>query len=280
MRQRRLGAELRRLREEANVSQRDAGEALDGGQAKVSKIENGRQRVTRLELLALLDLYQVADTSLRDFLVELARQSRTKGWWHQYGGALTASSQEMVALETECDRMITYENMVLPGLLQTPEYAAALIRGLEPQLTDEQVQLYVNVRMERQKIFARPEPPQFVCLLDEALLHRPIGGDEVMAAQLRSLISTSRRPKTVIQVVPLSHAVHPGVSGRFRAFFHTTPTMFDVVEVPHWEGNLYLEEPTHVESFRLVFDDIRAAALSSQASMELITRVASQLEHA
>lgn len=278
VRQRRLGSELRRLREKAKISQRDAGEHIDGGQGKLSKIETGRQNIRRLELLALLNLYQVEDQELRDALLSLLRDSRKKGWWHQYSGALRANTLDMVSLEEECDRVIHYCNMALPGLLQTEEYAAALISGLEPHLSDDQVKFYVQLRMQRQQILDRADPPQFIGVLDESLLRRPVGGPGVMARQLRKLIELSRRPKVVVQVVPFDQAVYPGVYGSFRALFNSSPAALDVVEMTHWTGGLYMEEPVHVENYRLLFDEIRASALSSRQSMDLISQILGEFE--
>lgn len=279
VRQRRLGSELRRLREGAKVSQRDAGEHIDGGQGKLSKIETGRQNIRRLELLALLDLYRVEDQELRGALVSLLRDSRKKGWWHQYSGALRADTLDMVSLEEECDRILHYCNMALPGLLQTEEYATALIGGLEPHLADEQVEFYVQLRVQRQQILDRVDPPQFIGVLDEALLRRPVGGPAVMARQLQRLIDVSRRPKVVIQVVPLDQAVYPGVYGSFRALFNSSPAALDAVEMTHWTGGLYVEEPEQVESYRLLFDEIRSSALSSRQSLDLVSQILAKFEN-
>lgn len=278
IRQRRLGSELRRLRERAKVSQRDAGEHIDGGQGKLSKIETGRQNIRRLELLALLDLYKVDDGELREALVTLLRDSRKKGWWREHSNTLRADTLDMISLEEECDRILQYCNMALPGLLQTEEYARALICGLEPHLPDEQVEFYVQLRIQRQQILDAADPPQFIGVLDEALLRRPIGGPEVMARQLRRLVEFSRRPKAVIQVVPFGQGVYHGVYGPFRALFNSSPAALDVVEMTHWTGGLYMEDPEQVESYRLLFDEIRSSALSSRQSLDLISRILGEFE--
>ncbi|MFE5592184.1 helix-turn-helix domain-containing protein [Streptomyces sp. NPDC056549] len=279
VRQRRLGSELRRLREGAKISQRDAGAHIDGGQGKLSKIETGRQNIRRLELLALLELYRVEDEGVRDALLSLLREVRKKGWWHQHSGELSSNTLDVISLEEECDRILHYCNMTLPDLLQTDEYAAALIAGLEPHLSEEQVRLSVRIRMRRQRILDRTDPPQFLGVLDEALLRRPVGGVDVMARQLRKLIAVSHGPEVVVQVVPFDRAVYPGVHGSFRALLNSSPVALDVVEAAHWAGDHHMEDPVDVEKCRLLFDEIRSSALSSRQSMELISQILIDFEN-
>ncbi|MFJ6083633.1 helix-turn-helix domain-containing protein [Streptomyces sp. NPDC092369] len=278
IRQRRLGSELRRLREEAKVSQRDASAHIDGGQAKLSKIETGRQNIRRLELLALLDLYGVADPELREVLVSLLPKSRRPGWWHEYGNALRTDSLDIISLEAECEQILQYCNVALPELLQTDEYARALIGGLDPHLPDEQVQFFVHLRIRRQHILHRADPPRFVAVLDEALLRRPVGGPGTMARQLRGLVEMSRRPRTTIQVVPTEQAVYPGMYGSFRVLYSSPPAALNVVETDHWTGSRYADEPGQVESHRLLHDTIRSSALSSQRSLELISQLSEEFD--
>ncbi|MEU9911421.1 helix-turn-helix transcriptional regulator [Streptomyces sp. NPDC051001] len=277
IRQRRLGSELRRLREGSGISQRDAGAHIDGGQGKLSKFETGRQNVRRLELLALLDLYEVKDQEAREVLVSLLRDSRRKGWWHEYGDALQADTVDSISLEAECECILQYSNMTLPCLLQTEPYARALISGLDPHLPDEQVEFLVRLRMRRQQTLDSVNAPRFVALLDEALLRRPIGGPRVMSRQLRRLVEAGQRPGITIQVVPLDQAVYPGMYGSFRALFSAQPTVLAVVETPHWTGGRHVEEPSQVESHRLLFDTIRSNALPSKRSLELISRISGEL---
>ncbi|MGW8766660.1 helix-turn-helix domain-containing protein [Streptomyces sp. NPDC055815] len=276
--QRRVGSELRRLREAAEISQRDAGAHIDGGQGKLSKIETGRQSIRRLELLALLDLYRVEDQELRDALLALLHRARTKGWWHQYAGALSAHALDAISLEEECDRILHYCNMTLPDLLQTDEYAGALIAGLDSRLSEEQMQFYVQLRRRRQQILDRSDPPQFITVLDESLLRRPVGGIDVTRRQLRKLIEMSHKPNVVVQVVPSDRAVYPGMHSAFRALFGSSPAPVNVVETSHWPHGLFLEDPVEVENHRLLFEGIRASALSSRESMELISRTLSDVE--
>jgi transcriptional regulator with XRE-family HTH domain len=278
IRQKHLGSELRKLRESARISQKYASEHIDGGQAKLSKIETGRQHIRRLELIALLDLYEVGDPALRESLLSLLRDTRKRGWWHQHDDTLLdADAREMLSLEADCDRIAHFSAMVVPDLLQTPEYARALIEGLGPHLPQEQVRHRVELRVQRQRILDRDTPPQFICVLDEGVLHRPVGGPEVMAAQLRRLVVLGRRPRTLLQVVPLCRGVHPGLHGTFRVLFHSSSTALDVLEVTDSTGSRYLHDDAHVETHRILFDEVRAAALPSRDSLELITHIATTL---
>jgi transcriptional regulator with XRE-family HTH domain len=277
IRQKHLGSELRKLRESARISQKHASEHIDGGQAKLSKIETGRQHIRRLELIALLDLYEVRDPALRESLLSLLRDTRKKGWWHQHDDTLDADAREMLSLEADCDRIAHFSAMVVPELLQTPEYARALIEGLGPHLPQEQVRRRVELRVQRQRILDRDTPPQLICVLDEGVLHRPVGGPQVMAAQLRRLVVLGRRPRTLLQVVPLCRGVHPGLHGTFRVLFHSSSTALDVLEVTDSTGSRYLHDDAHVETHRILFDEVRAAALPSRDSLELITHIATTL---
>ncbi|MFJ9620757.1 helix-turn-helix domain-containing protein [Streptomyces sp. NPDC101181] len=273
VRRRRVGAELRRLREEAGVGMEEAADRIGGDKPKISRQENGRQGVSKLEIEALLELYGVSDERLRTALTTLAREGRRKGWWAQYGDILSSGFQERLSIESDAARILAFQPMLVPGLLQTVEYATEVIRSVDKGATEEQIASYIAVRRNRQEIFARENPPQFLCLLDEAVLHREVGGPPVMAAQLGKILEINNPPKLTIQVVPFGQGWHAGTDGAFNVFSYPDPMDLDVVNLDYLDGVLYLEEDESVERYQLAFDELRTAALTTKQSMELVSSV-------
>ncbi|MFG3428277.1 helix-turn-helix domain-containing protein [Streptomyces californicus] len=273
VRRRRVGAELKRLREKAGVRMEDAAERIGGDKPKISRQENGRQGVSKLEIEALLELYGVSDDRLRTALITLAREGRRKGWWAQYSDILSSNFQERLSIEADTARILSFQPMLVPGLLQTVEYATQVIRSAGKNATEEQIASYIDVRRSRQGIFTRENPPQFVCLLDEAVLHREIGGPAVMAAQLGKILEISNPPKLTIQVVPFAEGWHAGADGAFNIYSYPDPMDLDVVNLEYLDGALYLEEDESVERYQLAFEELRTASLTTKQSMELVSSV-------
>ncbi|MEU0700823.1 helix-turn-helix domain-containing protein [Streptomyces bacillaris] len=276
VRRRRLGAELKRLREKAGVSMEDAAERIGGDKPKISRQENGRQGVSKLEIEALLELYRVSDDRLRTALTTLAREGRRKGWWAQYSDILPAGFQEGLSIESDAVRILAFQSMLVPGLLQTAEYATEVIRCADKDAPQEKRASYVEVRKARQEIFTRDNPPQYLCLLDEAALRREVGGPAVMSAQLEKILEVNRPPKLTIQVVPFSQGWHAGADGSFNIYSYPDPMDLDVVTLEYLDGALYLEEDKSVSHYQLAFDELRACALSTRQSMELVSSVQRQ----
>ncbi|ALC29337.1 MULTISPECIES: helix-turn-helix transcriptional regulator [unclassified Streptomyces] len=273
VRRRRLGAELKRLREKAGVSMEDAAERIGGDKPKISRQENGRQGVSKLEIEALLELYRVSDDRLRTALTTLAREGRRKGWWAQYSDILTAGFQEWLSIESDAARILAFQPMLVPGLLQTVEYATEVIRCAEKDATQAERDSYIEVRKARQEIFARDNPPQYLCLLDEAVLRREVGGPAVMKAQLAQILKVNNPPKLTIQVVPFGQGWHAGTHGPFNIYSYPDPMDLDVVNLGYLDGALYLEEDDSVKRYQLAFDELRGTALTTRQSMELVSSV-------
>ncbi|MFE7119353.1 helix-turn-helix domain-containing protein [Streptomyces sp. NPDC057654] len=278
VRRKRLGSELRRLREAAAVSLQTAGQHIDGDKTKMSRIENGRQNIRPLELKALLTYYQVKDEALVAALLALHRQSKQAGWWQQYGDALKPDFQERLTLEADAVRLGAFQTMVVPGLLQTEDYAEAVMRGAGSSASTDQIAELVRLRMERQAVFERAEPPQYICILDEAVLHRRVGGRKVMIAQLRKLIELNERPLLSIQIVEYEQGSYAGIDGSFTLYTYPDPMELDIVGLDYLDGALYLEDDAPVERYRTAFDQLRAVALSSRQTIDLISRIIRDLE--
>ncbi|MFI8940534.1 helix-turn-helix domain-containing protein [Streptomyces syringium] len=278
-RRRRLGAELRTLREAAGISPEEAARAIHGDRSKISRQETGRHRVTRLELDALLDLYRAEDGKLRHWLIALASEGGKRSWWRQHGEILRDGFKELLTLESDAARIATFQTQVVPGLLQTREYATAVLAGSSEQLSKEKLQFYVDFRMKRQSIFEQESPPHYLCIMSEGVLHQQVGGRRVMAEQLRHLIDVSQPPDMTIQVIPFSQSAFTSTGGSFALYSYPDPLDFDVVQVAYLDGVLYLEEHETATKYRKVLDGLRASALSAQQSIELIASIARDLEH-
>jgi transcriptional regulator with XRE-family HTH domain len=274
-----LGAELKTLREAAEVSVEEAARRIHGDNSKISRLENGRQRVTRLELEALLDLYRTEDEKLREWLIALSTEGRKRSWWRQHGDVLPASFQELLTMESDAAKIAAFQPQVIPGLLQTKEYATAVIAGASGPLPDHEVEFFVNFRLERQAVFQRDDPPQYLCILTEGVVRQQIGGPAIMAEQLRRLMSLSRPPEMTIQVIPFSQGAYTSTGGAFALYSYPDPLDLDIVHTDYLDGALYLEEDATVEKYRRALDGLRTAALSSRQSMELISSIVRDLEH-
>jgi transcriptional regulator with XRE-family HTH domain len=276
VRRRKVGSELKRLREAAGVSMDEAADRIGGDKSKISRQENGRQGISKLEIEAFLDLYGVQDRRLRTALTTMAREGRRKGWWTQYSNVVGEPFLEQISIESDAARIFIFQPLLIPGLLQTRAYAEECIREVEKgkSTADEQIDTYVTLRLERQQLLESEGAPQIVCLLDEAVLHRAVGGAQTMSAQLARLTAVNDPPRLSIQVVPFGQGWHAGLDGGFSIFSYPDPMDLDVVRVSYLDGALYLEEDDAVERYRLAFDQLRAAALSSHESMALIARLA------
>ncbi|MFI1971729.1 DNA-binding protein [Streptomyces cinnamoneus] len=278
-RRRRLGGALKDAREAAQVSAIEAAQAIHGDNTKISRIETGRHRVTRLELETLLNLYQVKDEQTRDWLIALASEGRKRSWWRQHSDALPPGLKELLTLESDAAKICAFQSQVIPGLLQTREYATAVMAGAEQkQMSTEKLDFFVDLRMNRQQIFQQDNAPSYLCIMPEGVVRQQLGGPKVMAAQLRHLIALNRPPMMTIQVIPFSQGAFTATGGSFVLYSYPDPLDLDVVQVEYLDGALYLEEDETVEKYRSALDGLRAAALSSQQSVDLISSIARDLE--
>jgi transcriptional regulator with XRE-family HTH domain len=267
---RRLGTELRHLRDQAGMTIEEVAAALECSHSKVSRIETGQVSATPRDVRDMLDLYKV-DPREREALVQVARQARQRGWWQAYSDTLVVP---LVGLESAADRIGQYQTMVIPGLLQTPDYARAVLRVGRPDLPPQQIERWVEFRMARQPILTRDDAPAFSVVLEECLLLRPVGGQRVMQEQLRRLAETAALPVMTLQVLPMTVGEHVGMSGPFTIYRFESPEDPDVVYLEHPRGDLYLENPEQVEPYVQAFEQLQALAQSPAESAALIARLA------
>jgi transcriptional regulator with XRE-family HTH domain len=273
VRRRRLGAELRRLREEAGLTIERVAKSLECSDSKISRIENGQVGATPRDVRDMLELYEVG-AQQRDALVEIAREARQKGWWHAYRDVPVVPAS--IGLEDTATAMRMYAALLVPGLLQTRDYASAVLRALQPGLDAAEFERWVGLRIRRQSLLDRGDAPTLWAILDEAALRRPVGGPEVMAGQLRRLASAAEQPNVTLQVLPFAAGEHAGMDGGFTIFGFSRSADSDVVHLDNTTGDLYLENPEEIKRYNEVFEQLRSAALGADDSLALVLALSGQ----
>jgi transcriptional regulator with XRE-family HTH domain len=273
VRRKRLGIELRRLREEAGFTCEDVGRQLECSGTRISRIETGRINVRPGDVREMLEIYGVTGTEA-DSLVQLAREARRKGWWHTYGRVLPTWFEAFVGLESEAVRLRDFQPLVMPGLLQTEEYARAVLRAAPNAGSTEDIERQVALRMDRQAILAQPSPPDLWVVLSESVLRADVGGPAVMRAQLRHLVEAAERPNVTLQVLPFSNAAHVDPISPFTILEFPEAADPTVVYLEHLTGCLFLETLDEIRRYTVVFDHLRAEALGIGQSADLIAQMA------
>ncbi|ANB07801.1 XRE family transcriptional regulator [Streptomyces ambofaciens] len=269
VRRRHLGAELRRLRRASGLKGSEVAERLMVSQPKISHMENGNRAIRPRDVRDLCTIYGVTDPDVVDSLMEMARESGQQGWWHSYGDI---PQSVYIALETEATSLHTYESLVIPGLLQTPAYAHTVIQETIPPVTTEQAAARLKVRLRRQhRIYDPARPMSLWAVLDESALHRVVGSPDIMREQLDHLNALATEPHVTVQVLPYDVGAHPGLSGQFSILRFTGGPSSEVVYLDRFTSDLYLEKPSDVQHYSVLYDHLQAQALSPDKSRELIT---------
>jgi transcriptional regulator with XRE-family HTH domain len=273
LRGRRLAMELQRRREATGLSREEVARQLEWSTSTLFRIETGRSRPQPGNVRTLLELYGVTGPE-RDGLIQLTRDARKPGWWHSFRDVLPNPYEVYIGLEAGAASLRNFEPIVVPGLLQTADYARAMFRNGPRELDRDEVERRVEVRLARQEILTRDNRPRLWAVIDEAVIRRLVGGTEVMRGQLRHLADAAQRGKTTIQVVPYRAGAHAGTTGPFVILDYEEPTDPDVVYVETLAGDIYLEERPDVNRYTLAFDRLVAAALHPDDSVRLIEQVA------
>ncbi|WP_245646747.1 helix-turn-helix domain-containing protein [Microtetraspora niveoalba] len=271
VRRRRLGQELRRLRERAELTGDQVAAQLGWSAAKVSRIETAKTSPRKADVEALLETYEV-DSGQRQELLDLHQDAARKGWWEDYQSSLPHEYTTLLGLEVEATFARNWEPQVVPGLLQTEDYALEVVKAVQPitRFAQGGVRSRVEARMARQQIILREDEPLTLwVVLDESVLLRGFGGGAVMRGQLGRLLTVSRLPNIRIQVLPLD-AGHPVNTG---SFLHLKfPEFHDVVYLESLFGARFVEEEETVYGYEIAFDRLQAEALDVDASRELIRK--------
>jgi transcriptional regulator with XRE-family HTH domain len=280
VRRRRLGQELRRLREDRGMTAEEVADRLLVSQSKISRLENGRRSISPRDVRDLCGVYEVDDKKLVESLMQMARESRQQGWWHAFA-ELSPSYSVYIGLETDASSLRVYEPQVVPGLLQTPDYAAAVISGALPEVGDEEVSSRVQVRLRRQqRIWDDRAPLRLWAVVDEAAVRRSVGGAATMVEQMHRLAECSRLPNVTLQVMPFSAGAHPGVNGQYSILEFPEAADSTVIYLEGGTSDLYLEKPHDVQYYSVMYEHLRAQALSPEQSRRFITKLAGEYQGA
>ncbi len=277
VRRRRLGTELRRLRDSSGYKLEEVAAELGVAPSTLSRIETGKAPTKSAYLNQMLEMYGVADAGQRQILVDMAREGHRKGWWAAYDDVLPSGFDIYVGLEAETAAIRSYEISVVPGLLQTADYALAVIREMFPRYTAEQINRLVDLRMARQHRLDDTPPLELWAILDEAVIRRTVGGPAVMRRQLNHLIAEANRPSITMQILPFACGAHAGHGGSFSILEFPERSDSEVGYVESVAGHIYLEKDKEVRTRAESFDRLRAAALSPGASADLISQAARDL---
>jgi transcriptional regulator with XRE-family HTH domain len=277
LRARRLAVELSSRREASGLSREEVARRLEWSTSTVFRIETGRSHPQPRSVRDLLDLYGVTGPE-REGLIQLARDARQPGWWHSFRDVLPNPYEVYIGLETGAISIRNFEPLLIPGLLQTADYARAMIRGGARELDRDEIERRVEVRLSRQQVLVKEDRPRLWAVIDEAVIRRVVGSPAIMAAQLQQLAEAAEHGKTTLQVVPFGAGAHAGTSGPFVILGLPEPAEPDLVYVETLAGDIYLEEPADVDRYTLAFDRLRAAALHPDDSIALVKAAACSLE--
>ncbi|MDX3309694.1 helix-turn-helix domain-containing protein [Streptomyces sp. NPDC054884] len=272
VRRRRLGQELRRLRELKGMTAEEVAERLLVSQSKISRLENGRRSISQRDVRDLCGVYEVEDQRMVDSLMEMAKDSRQQGWWHAFGDV---PYSVYIGLETDAASLRVYDPQVVPGLLQTRQYAEALISGALPETAQTEIDKRVQVRLRRQERVSSGENPlRLWSVMDESALRRVVGGRELMRDQLEHLVEQSQLPHVTVQVIPFEMGAHPGLNGQYAILEFPDTADSSVVYIEGVTSDLYLEKPNDVQKYSVMYEHLRAQALNVEQSRRLIADIA------
>ena len=265
-----LGSQLRRLREAKGITREEAGYKIRASGSKISRMERGRVSFKERDVVDLLEMYGV-DEAEQASLVALAKEANSPGWWHKYGDVLPEWFQVYVGLEEAASLIRLYEVQFIPGLLQSREYARAVISLGLPGAAPEEIERRVSLRMARQELLTKTGGPRLWAVVDEAALRRPIGGREVMRAQLERLIECAREPNITLQVVPFRSGGHAAEAGAFTIMRFPEVDLPDVVYLEQLTSALYLDKREDVEKYTEVMERLSVESESPERTVDILS---------
>jgi hypothetical protein len=271
-----LGTQLRRLREGAGVTPDQAGYEIRASRSKISRMETGHVGFKTRDITDLLTLYGVSDEQLRARLVAMAQQASRPDWWAQYSDILPGWFESYLGLESVSSTVRSFELQFVHGLFQTQDYARAVTRLGHRSAPPAEVERRVGLRVRRQELLSRADPPRIWSVMDEAVLRRPFGSPAVLRAQLHRLIEAAELPHVTLQVVPFSRGGHAAASGAFTVLRFEEPDLPDVVYIEQLTGAVYLDQRPDVEHYLEVADQLSGEALTPVASRLFIEQVAKE----
>jgi transcriptional regulator with XRE-family HTH domain len=271
-----LGAQLRRLREEAGISRADAGYVIRASDSKVSRLELGRVAFKERDVADLLTTYGVSDPEERESFLNMVKQANQPGWWRRYSDVTPSWFQDYVGLEESATRIQTYELQFVPGLLQVESYTRAVLTRGRPEFAPPDTEKRIEMRVKRQKLITGINPPKLWAIMDESVLQRPIGGRRVLREQLEHLLELSRMPHITVQVVP-KHLSGYAAEGAFTLLRFGEPELPDVVYIEHLGGALYLDGLDEIELYARTLDRLAVDAETPDRSRQLIAKTLAEI---
>lgn len=273
----RLGSALRALRVASDLTVDQVGESLNWSGSKVSRIETAKQIVSPDDVRELVTRYGLGPDEIEKY-VAIARKAKERDWWHKYDDVLPEWFEGYLGLEAEASKISTYESDLVPGLLQTEQYAAALLAAFPLRTTPEEMERAVDLRRERQARLVEENPLILDAVISETVLRRPIGGPEVMCQQLEHLKEMTQRPNITLRLLPFGAGEHPGLDGAFSVLEFPDPEDGRIVTVETMTSTLYVERTRDVGTYRLAFDQVRSVALGLIETVDMINITIRELE--
>lgn len=275
---RQLGRRLADLRNAAGLTTEAAATAMEWSRTKIWRAESGIAALRVFDVKNMCEIYG-ADPTDRDVLVGLAAESKKDGWWHSYGENLPDWFEFYVYLENQASTIFQYESELVPGLLQTHDYAATLLRDEFTDADEAEIEIRANLRLEREKLLQRKYAVDLDVVLNEAVLRRAVGGPAVMSAQLGHLVYVAGRSNIRVRVLPFGAGSHRSMINNFAYLRFRQPNEPDVIYIETRTGALYLDKPKEHASYRVVMEDLSARALSVDASCDMIAAIAREFAH-
>jgi transcriptional regulator with XRE-family HTH domain len=269
-----VGGQLRKLREQAKVTREEAGEVIRGSHAKISRLELGRTGFKERDVRDLLTLYGVRDDEERETLLDLVRKANQPGWWHRYSDLLPPWFETYLGLEHASKSIRTFEGQLVPGLLQTENYARAVVALGHANMESGR---RVELRQKRQEILERRGGPTLWAVIDESVLHRPIGGPDVLREQLRHLVDASSWPNVTVQILPYAAGGNAAAGSSFTMLRFAEPELPDIVYLEQLTSALYLDRAQDLEMYRQVMDRLSVQAATPDRSRRMLADEAANL---
>ncbi|HEV2640285.1 MAG TPA: helix-turn-helix transcriptional regulator [Actinocrinis sp.] len=271
-----LGSQLRRLREEAGITRAEAGYLIRGSDSKMSRLELGRVGFKERDVVDLLKHYGVTDPADHESYLSLVALTNQPGWWRNYNDLLPKWFEDYVGLEEAASLIQNYELQFIPGLLQTEQYIRAVVSRGEMDKVSQEIERRVALRLQRQKVLLNPQGPRFWAVIDESVLHRPLGGVEVLAAQIDRLLELTKLPHISVQIVPYALS-GCAAEGPFTLLRFAQPELPNIAYVEYLTGALYLERQDEVETFSRAMDRLAVAALTPEQSRARLSQIRAEL---
>jgi transcriptional regulator with XRE-family HTH domain len=265
-----IGSTLRRLRTDKGITRDEAADAIRASAWKIHRMENGQVGFKDRDLADLLRLYGVTDQEEIAALLQISREANLPGWWFRYGDVVPPWFRTYMDLESAASLIRTYQAQLVPGLLQTADYARATIAGMLLPRSPEEVERRITLKLARQQILKRPDGPRLWAVVDEAALRRPVGGEEVMREQLKRLIDAANLPSVVLQVLPVSVGAHTAMAGAFTILRFADLELPDIVYVEHLTNAQYLDKRDEVNAYLHVIDSLSMRAAPPRKTLDIL----------